>query len=125
MQDIYLVEDSGIVQQRLHAMLANIPGTQIVGHARGVREAIADILAKHPDVVLCDLNLKDGTGFEVLRALKANAPEIECYMLSNFSTQPYRRLAAELGARDFFDKSSEFECVRDLVAKRAAERKQP
>ena len=125
MQDIYLVEDSGIVQQRLHAMLAGIPGTQIVGHARGAREAIADILAKHPDVVLCDLNLKDGTGFEVLRALQAKAPEIECYMLSNFSTQPYRRLAAELGARDFFDKSSQFECVRDLVAKRAAESKQP
>ena len=41
-------------------------------------------------------------------------------MLSNFATQPYRRLAAELGARDFFDKSTEFERVRDLVAKRAA-----
>jgi hypothetical protein len=41
-------------------------------------------------------------------------------MLSNFATQPYRRLAAELGAHDLFDKSTEFECVRDLLAKRAA-----
>ena len=56
----------------------------------------------------------------MLRALTAQAPGIDCYMLSNFSTQPYRRLAAELGARDFFDKSSEFERVRDMVAKRAA-----
>jgi hypothetical protein len=41
-------------------------------------------------------------------------------MLSNFSTQPYRRIAAELGARDFFDKTNEFERVRDVIASRAA-----
>lgn len=120
MQDIYLVEDSGIVRQRLEALLADLPQTRVVGHASGAREAISDILAKRPDVVLCDLNLAEGTGFDVLRALSAQAPEIECYMLSNFATQPYRRLAAELGARDFFDKSNEFERVRDLVASRAA-----
>jgi DNA-binding NarL/FixJ family response regulator len=100
MQDIYLVEDSGPVRERLEAMLSSVPGTRVVGHAGGAREAVSDILAKHPDVVLCDLNLKDGTGFDVLRALSAKAPEIECYMLSNFA--------------------NEFGRVRDLVAKRAA-----
>ena len=119
MQSIYLVEDSVLVRDRLSALLACVPGTRIVGQASGAREAIDDILAKHPDVVLCDLNLQQGSGFDVLRALTARAPEIECYMLSNFATQPYRRLAAELGARDFFDKSNEIECVRDLFAKRA------
>jgi DNA-binding NarL/FixJ family response regulator len=120
MQDIYLVEDSAPVRERLAAMLTSIPNTRVVGHAGAAREAVNDILAKHPNVVLCDLNLKDGTGFEVLRTLRAKAPEIECYMLSNFSTQPYRRIAAELGARDFFDKTNEFERVRDVIATRAA-----
>lgn len=120
MQNIYLVEDSAPVRERIAAMLASIPDTTVVGHAGEARAAIDDILATHPDVVLCDLNLRQGTGFDVLRAVKARAPEIECYMLSNFATQPYRRLAAELGANDFFDKSTEFERVRDLVAKRAA-----
>jgi len=120
MQNIYLVEDSGPVLARLEAMLTGVPGTRIVGRACGAREAISEILAIQPNVVLCDLNLREGTGFDVLRALTDRAPEIECYMLSNFATQPYRRLAAELGARDFFDKSNEFELVRDLVARRAA-----
>jgi len=120
MQDLYLVEDSTIVRQRLETLLAGIPGTRIVGHAGGAREAVSDILAKQPNVVLCDLNLTQGTGFDVLRQLGAKAPQIECYMLSNFSTQPYRRLAAELGARGFFDKSNEFERVRDVIASRAA-----
>jgi DNA-binding NarL/FixJ family response regulator len=120
MHDVYLVEDSAIVRQRLEAMLAEVPGVRVVGHADGAREAIRGILAKHPHLVLCDLNLRDGTGFDVLRALRQRAPEIDCYMLSNFSTEPYRRLAAELGASDFFDKSNEFECVRDAIAQRAA-----
>jgi len=119
MQDIYLVEDSVPVRERLAALLTSIPNTRVVGHAAGAREAVSDILAKQPDVVLCDINLKDGTGFEVLRALRNKAPQIECCMLSNFATQPYRRLAAELGARDFFDKSTELERVRDFVAQRA------
>lgn len=119
MQDIYLVDDSLLVRDRLAAMLGGIPNTRVVGSANGANEAIRDILTKHPQIVLCDLNLSQGTGFDVLRALTAQAPDIECYMLSNFATQPYRRLANELGARDFFDKSTEFERVRDLVAKRA------
>jgi len=120
MQDVYLVEDSVIVRKRLEAMLADVPGVRVVGHAEAANEAISDILAKQPHLVLCDLKLKEGTGFDVLRALRERAPGVACYLLSNFSTEPYRRLAAELGASDFFDKSREFECVRDVIAQRAA-----
>lgn len=120
MQNVYLVEDSAPVRERLTAMLQAIPGARVVGHAATARAAVEDILAMRPDLVLCDLNLKQGTGFEVLRAIRERAPEIDCYMLSNFATGPYRRLAAELGARDFFDKSTEFERVLDIVAQRAA-----
>ena len=120
MQDVYLVEDSKFLRQRLEALLADVPGVRIVGQAASAREAIGDILTRQPHVVLCDINLAEGTGFEVLRALRQRAPQIECYMLSNYATGPYRRLAAELGASDFFDKSSEFECVRDVIAQRAA-----
>jgi two-component system, OmpR family, response regulator len=120
MPDIYLVEDSSLVRERLEAMLAEVPQTRVVGHAGTAVEAVSEILAKKPDMVVVDLKLAQGTGFDVLRALRTKAPEIDCYMLSNFATQPYRRLAAELGARGFFDKSIEFERVRDVVAQRAA-----
>ena len=119
MQEIYLVEDSSLVRERLEVMLAEVPQTRVVGHAASAAEAISDILAKMPDMVVVDLKLAQGTGFDVLRALQTRAPEIDCYMLSNFATEPYRRLAAELGARGFFDKSIEFERVRDLAAQRA------
>jgi len=41
-------------------------------------------------------------------------------MLSNFASEPYRRHAERLGASGFFDKTTEFERVRDVLAQRAA-----
>ena len=120
MQDVFLVEDSHLVLARLETMIASVPGARVCGSASHAERAIGAILAERPDMVLCDLRLATGSGFDVLRAVHAAAPEIDVYMLSNFASEPYRRLAAELGARDFFDKSSELERVSDLVASRAA-----
>ena len=118
--DVFLVEDSAPVVQRLEEILSTIDGVRTVGSAARADDAIRSVLALRPDAVLCDVGLAQGTGFDVLRALREQAPGVEVYMLSNFATEPYRRLAARLGARDFFDKSSEFERMRDAVAARAA-----
>lgn len=117
--DVFLVEDSAPLVQRLEEMLAAIEGVRTVGSAARADDAIRSILDLRPDAVLCDISLAQGTGFDVLRALHAQAPEVEVYMLSNFATEPYRRLAARLGARDFFDKSTELGRMRDAVAGRA------
>jgi DNA-binding NarL/FixJ family response regulator len=108
------------VRERLIEMLDATPGTQVIGAADRADEAIQDILEQHPDVVLLDLRLAQGSGLDVLRAVHPAAPEIVFYMLSSFSTEPYRQLAARLGAQDFFDKARDFERVRDIIAARSA-----
>jgi DNA-binding NarL/FixJ family response regulator len=119
--EIFLVEDSAPVRARLAEMLAAIPGASLVGTAERADAAIRGILAARPQVVVLDLNLADGTsGFDVLRAVLPEAPEIDFYMLSNFSADPYRQLAERLGARAFFDKSSEIDRVKQALAARAA-----
>jgi len=119
--EIFLVEDSPLLRTRLAEMLGAIPGASLVGEAEHADVAIRDILAMQPDVVVLDLSLAGGTsGFEVLRAVSRQAPEIDIYMISNFVAEPYRELAERLGARDFFDKSRELERVRRVIAERAA-----
>ena len=120
MQKVYLVEDSLPVRERLAALLTAAGTNTIVGEAATAKDAIAGILAMRPDAVVADLNLAQGSGFDVLRAVRDAAPEIDFYMLSNFASDPYRRYAETLGARGFFDKSSEFERVRETLAQRAA-----
>ncbi|HYL25939.1 MAG TPA: response regulator, partial [Burkholderiales bacterium] len=82
--------------------------------------AIREILEIRPDLVVLDIQLAEGSGFDVLRALHAQAPELDVVMLTNYSADPYRQIAERFGARAFFDKSREFERVRDVVALRAA-----
>jgi DNA-binding NarL/FixJ family response regulator len=119
--EIFLVEDSPLLRTRLAEMLDAIPGASVVGEAEHADVAIRDILAMQPDVVVLDLSLAGGTsGFEVLRAVSRQAPEIDIYMISNFVAEPYRELAERLGARDFFDKSRELERVRRVIVERAA-----
>ena len=112
---VYLVEDSPLVQQRLLAMLQEIPDTTVVGTAARAEDALSGILATRPDLVVLDVQLKEGSGFDVLRALHARAPELDVVMLSNYSSYPYRQIAERFGARGFFDKTREFERVREVV----------
>jgi DNA-binding NarL/FixJ family response regulator len=116
---VFLVEDSVAVRERVAAMLEATPNAELLGHAADADAAIRDILAGSPDVVLLDISLAGGSGFDVLRAVRPQAPQIEFYVLSNVSAYPYRQLADTLGARGFFDKSTEFERVGELLAARA------
>ena len=119
--EVFLVEDSPPVRARLGEMLSAIPGVTLVGTATHAAEATESILTLRPQLVVLDLSLGGGSsGFEVLRNVRRIAPEIDFYMLSNFSAEPYRQLAERLGARDFFDKTKEFDRVREVVATRAA-----
>jgi len=117
--DIFLVDDSAPVRERLEALLGALDGVRVVGHAEDAEEAIRAILALLPHIVVLDLKLAQGNGFDVLRALRAQAPEVDVYLLSNFATPAYRASAAQLGARGFFDKTEEFQRLLDLLAARA------
>jgi DNA-binding NarL/FixJ family response regulator len=119
---VFVVEDSPAVRERLQAMLGEIEGAQTVGVAANARSAIEAIRAVRPDVVLLDLHLTEGSGFDVLRALRApDAPtaSVEVFVLSNLSAVPYRRNAERFGVQAFFDKSTEFGTMRDALAARA------
>lgn len=116
---VFVVEDTILIRERLDAMVT-MAGATVVGHASAAEAAIARILVERPELVILDMQLAEGTGFDVLRAIRKQAPEIDVYFLSNYAAYPYRDLAERLGAKGFFDKSREFGLMREAVARRAA-----
>ena len=114
---VFLVEDSPILSERVATMLTTIPGAQYVGHAATAQEAIAAIERARPDVVVLDIRLEQGSGFEVLEALRKSAPQVQSFVLTNFANDAYLRKAERLGARGFFDKSTQFEGLRQALMK--------
>jgi DNA-binding NarL/FixJ family response regulator len=113
---VFLVEDSPLLRKRLEAMLGALPGARLVGHAAAADAAIDAILAAPPDAVVLDIQLEKGSGFDVLKAVREGAPQVAVYILTNFANEAYRAAAQRLGARGFFDKSTEFEQLRAALA---------
>lgn len=66
---IVIVDDSEVVRTGLTAMLGNSPLLELRGEAADVAGGIAAVEQHDPDVVLLDIRLPDGTGFDACRQI--------------------------------------------------------
>ncbi len=112
---VFLVEDSPAIRARLAATIRGIAGAELVGEAGTVGAAIDGIRSTHPGAVILDLQLEDGSGLDVLRAVYPSAPELHVAVLTNYATDQHRRACMDAGAEFFLDKSSDFPRIREIV----------
>ena len=112
---VFLVEDSLPIRARLAATIREIEGAALVGEAGTVGAAIDGIRATHPRALILDLQLEDGSGLEVLRAVRPASPELHVAVLTNYATDQHRRACVDAGAEYFLDKSSDFPRIREIV----------
>lgn len=105
---VFLADDSGPIRARVAALL-DAHAVSVVGEAATPQACIAGILASQPQVVVLDIQLEGGTGLEVLRAVRAAAPQIAFVVFSNNAGPAYRKKYLIEGAAAFLDKSSDFE----------------
>lgn len=114
-KDVFIVDDSAVVRDRLAQMISELPGITVVGHADIAFEAIQEIRRLRPDCVVLDISMPGGSGMYVLETVKREHPGLTVIMLTNFAHDPYRQKCLQLGADYFFDKTSEFEKVLDIL----------
>lgn len=112
---VYIVDDLPSMRERLREIVTGIGGVHVVGDAASPATAIAGILALRPACVLLDYRLENGTGLDVLRAVAERAPGTTFVVLTNDPDPQYRRACLAAGAHHFFDKSSEFQCIGDVL----------
>ena len=113
---VFIVDDSRLVRERLAAMLSEHPEIEIVGQAEDAFSALDAIPHLKPDVVILDIYMPgSATGLYVLERIgrKRDAPTI--IMLTNYSYEQYRKRCLAAGAAFFFDKSTEFEKVPEVL----------
>jgi two-component system response regulator DevR len=121
---VYVVEDSAIIR-RLLASTIEAAGAELVGHSANALTAITDLAELQPDLILIDISLDSGSGFDVLRALQERnlGPSAVKVVLTNHANAEYQNLSFSLGADSFFDKSSETSQVLALINALAAEKR--
>ena len=112
---VLIVDDSHVLARCLRSSLAEVAGLEIIGHADCVADGIMEIREAKPDVVILDIRMPDGSGLEVLESLKKHPSPPTVIMLSNYNFPQFRRKCLENGARYYFDKSTEFHRVGEVL----------
>ena len=110
---VLLVEDSELLAERLRELLGQIGGVEVVGTVRDERAAVAMTKEGGIHVLILDLQLKNGTGFGVLRSLGEERPAV--IVFTNYALPEYRRRAEQLGVEYFLNKSLDFERLPEVI----------
>lgn len=112
MSDIYLVDDHLLMRDSLKAVLEDA-GHRVVGESADPTQALAELQALKPALLLLDLNLDTRSGFELLEVLRQRAPGVRTVVLT-MSAQPRDIAEARrLGALGYVLKGAP---ARDLLA---------
>jgi len=114
---VFIVDDSAIIRERLEEMLSELKGIEIIGQAKGSTEAEEAIPKLKPDVVILDIRMHGGNGIEVLKNIKKDKNPPLVMMLTNYPYPQYRKKCKDAGAGFFFDKSTEFDKITEVLKK--------
>ena len=120
MLKLFIADDSEAILESLSDLLVDIRGLEIVGHARNANEAIERIKKLNPDVAIIDIRMPGGSGIHVLEIIKLLNIKILIIMLTAYPFPQYRQICKEMGAEYFFDKSTEFHRVQEVLTELAA-----
>lgn len=110
---LVVVDDHEIVRQGLVALLDRREGFQVVAEAASVAEAVEAARRHHPDLIIMDVRLPDGSGIEACREIRAEMPETRVVMLTSYPDEEAVLSAIIAGASGYLLKQIR---ARDLIA---------
>jgi DNA-binding NarL/FixJ family response regulator len=103
---VVLVDDHDLIRQGLSRAFERQSDFTVVGQAGSVAEALALAETLVPDVVVTDVRLPDGTGLDVVRALRADRPDVGLVVLTMYAGDEQLFAALEAGASAFVAKDA-------------------
>lgn len=103
---VLLVDDHELIRNGLAAVIDLEPDLDIVGTADGVGTALAAVDELHPDVVIADLQLPDGTGLDIVRSVRRTDDRTGLVVLTMHSGDEQIFAAMEAGASGFVGKDA-------------------
>ena len=112
---ILIVDDHPIVRRGLRELVADETDLEICGEAEDVTQALQQIDATRPDVVIVDLTLKSGHGLELIQEIKARDGQIKMLVSSMHDESLFAERALRAGAAGYINKQESPEKIIDAM----------
>lgn len=117
---LLIVDDSELIRARLLGLLESIQGIDAIRMATTLTQTLESVRRAWPTLVILDLSLSDGNASQIIHTLKELAPGLQIAVLTNDAHDFNRNKCLHEGADWFFDKSTEFENMLEVVRQQAA-----
>ena len=103
---VLLVDDHALVRSGLHALLDTLPDVRVVGEAGSGRDALREIAAHAPDVVLMDVTMPDMNGLSATERVVREHPQVAVLIVSMHADPEFVSRALRAGARGYLLKDA-------------------
>jgi len=108
MKRLLIVDDHAVVRHGIKGA-CEAHGFEVIASASNVSEARSAIAALAPEVVIVDINLPDGTGFDLIHWIRKIDSELPVIVLSLNDSHEYINSARKVGANSYINKSAPIE----------------
>ncbi|HKK41163.1 MAG TPA: LytTR family DNA-binding domain-containing protein [Bacteroidales bacterium] len=105
-----IVDDERLARVALGKELSKFTDFEIVGEASSIKTAVPVIKKLNPDIIFLDIQLSDGTGFDLLNQVDYNGKVIFVTAYSDFATRAF-----EINAQDYLLKPVSKERVNSVL----------
>ncbi len=106
---VLVVDDHKVVRKGLRTFISVNDDLELVGEAGNGEEAIDQVAAAHPDVVLMDLKMPVMDGPTAIAEIRNRFPQVQIVALTSFDDESLAQRALEAGAIGYLFKDAEEE----------------
>lgn len=113
-----LIDDDSNLRNGMKGLLdMYAPDIKILGEADSVKSGIAAIDKYRPDVVFLDIQLGDGTGFDILEQLQQKRGSLSCHVVFITAHEEFALKAFRFSALDYLLKPVDPEDLQKVIEK--------
>lgn len=108
---ILLVDDHAVVRFGMAQLIQKEKDLLVCGEAESAGRALDAITTLKPDLVIADISLKDSSGLELMRNIRAQYPKLPVLVVSTHDETVYAEVAFRAGALGYLMKSDALDNV--------------
>jgi len=112
---VLIVDDHPLVRKGLAELILSQPGFEVCGEASGAAEAIGLVSDANPDLAIIDLRLRQGTGLELIRQIKARFSHVKMLVSSMQDEALFAERVLRAGADGYISKEEATEKVVEAI----------
>ena len=116
-REVLIVDDHPLIRKGLCDAIGETHDLKVCDEAGGLHEALEAVARRMPDMILLDLNLKDGNGWDFIKRVRAERGDVPILVVSVCDEEIYAARLLQAGANGYLMKDASIGQVIGAIRK--------